>query len=138
MESPCIFQYLFTVSASRKGSKQQPIFYLKIVSEGPARKEMGTIENKFLALVKCEKHGRRGTKFPPKAENDLSNLPYLKCTLKFGSKMDLKVVILWSNIIGISFFFFQNPSNTSCKVTFKLSRFPFIKCKKVELVYILY
>lgn len=105
MESPCILQYLFTVSASRKGSQEQPIFSLKIVSEGPARKEMGTIENKFLALGECEKHGRRDTKFSPEAENDLSNLPYLKCTLKFGSKMYLKVVILWSNIIGISFFF---------------------------------
>lgn len=93
MQSPCSLQYLFTVSASRKSSKRQPIFYLKIVSEGPAGKEMETIE-KLLALVKCEKLDRRGTKFSAKAENDLSNLLYLKRTLKFGSKMYLKVAIL--------------------------------------------
>lgn len=103
MQSPCSLQYLFTVSASRKSSKRQPIFYLKIVSGGPAGKEMETIE-KLLALVKCEK-GRRGTKLSAKAENDLSNLLYLKRTLKFGSKMYLKVVILYSNIIGIFFYF---------------------------------
>lgn len=82
MESPCSLQYLLTVSASRKSSKHQPTFHLKIVSEGPAGKEMETIENKLLAPVKCEKLGRRGTKFSVKAENNLSNLLYLKHTLK--------------------------------------------------------
>lgn len=55
--------------------------------------------------MKRETLGRRGTKFSAKAEDDPSNLLYFNCSLKLGSKMYLKVEILWSNMIGIYIFF---------------------------------
>lgn len=43
MESPCSMGYLFIVPAS---IKHQPVFDLKILSEGPSGKERGTTKKK--------------------------------------------------------------------------------------------